>query len=202
VSQKNFVILDRDGALIQERNYLSHPDQVEMIPGVVEGLRELRRIGCGLIVVTNQSGVGRGYFDEARLASIHRRLCDLLAAEGVSLEGIYYCPHLPEDHCRCRKPQPMLVEKAAGELGFDPRASFVIGDKPCDIDLGRQVGAKTILVRTGYGNRLAAERLMSPDFVANDVRDAARIIGDVMAKKESSELNPTLTPVPRLQESY
>jgi histidinol-phosphate phosphatase family protein len=175
---------------------------VELIPGTTAGLLELKRMGFGLVVITNQSGVGRGYFSEGRLASIHRRLTDLLAAAEVSLDGIYYCPHKPDDNCRCRKPQSLLVEKAAAELGFDPRASFVIGDKPCDIDLGRRVGAKTILVRTGYGDRLAAERLMSPDFLANDVQDAARIVGVEMAQSESSALNRELAPLPRLQESY
>ncbi len=190
--RRRFVILDRDGTLIQERNYLSHPDEVELISETVTGLLELRRMGFGLVVITNQSGVGRGYFKEDRLASIHRRLTDLLAVEGVRLDGIYHCPHKPEDHCRCRKPQPLLAQTAAAEFGFDPRDSFVIGDQACDIDLGRNLEAKTILVRTGYGDRLAAERLIHPDFVANDLRDAARIIGQEMGERDRSTFNATL----------
>ncbi len=183
--QKLFAIFDRDGTVIVERNYLSEPHEVELIPGAAEGLRELRKIGLGLLVVTNQSGVGRGYFDEVKLAAIHEQLTNLLAAQGVILDGIYYCPHKPEDGCRCRKPQPRLVELAAAEHGFDPGLSFVIGDKPCDIDLGRSVGATTILVGTGYGRQVAADGLTSPDHVANDVRHAARIIGRLVSSNGS-----------------
>ena len=138
---KRFVLLDRDGTIVVERNYLSHPDQVELIPGVAEGLKRLAQLGLGLLVVTNQSGIARGYFDEVRLAQIHRRMCDMLAAHGVRLDGIYVCPHMPEDDCGCRKPRAGLVATAAAELGFDPTDSFIVGDKPCDIELGRRVGA-------------------------------------------------------------
>jgi D-glycero-D-manno-heptose 1,7-bisphosphate phosphatase len=178
---KRFVLLDRDGTLIVERNYLSEPHEVELIPGAAEGLRELGKRGLGLLVITNQSGLGRGYFDETKLAEIHQRLVNLLAAEGVTLDGIYYCPHRPEDGCKCRKPQPKLVELAASDYEFDPALSFVIGDKPCDIDLGRNVGATTILVGTGYGRQVAADGLTNPDFVADDVKDAAQIIVQLMA---------------------
>ena len=101
---QRFVVLDRDGTINVERHYLSHPDQVELIANAALGLAALNTLGLGLIVVTNQSGVGRGMFDVARLDAIHARLRDLLAAEGVRLDGIYYCPHLPDAGCRCRKP--------------------------------------------------------------------------------------------------
>ena len=170
------VLLDRDGTLNVEVHHLSHPDQVALLPGAVEGLRALRSAGCRLVVVTNQSAVGRGYFDEARLAAIHDRLRALLAAQDVTLDAIYYCPHRPDDGCACRKPGPQLVERAAADLGFDPGRSFVVGDKPSDIDLGRGVGATTILVRTGYGAAHEAAGDAAPDFVVDDLRGAARVI--------------------------
>ncbi len=181
-----FAILDRDGTLIVERNYLSIPEEVELIPGAVEGLRQLSELGFGLVVITNQSGIGRGYFDEAQLARIHCRLNDLLAREGITLAGIYYCPHIPENHCRCRKPQTKLLEMAAAQLEFDPRQSFVIGDNACDIELGRNAGATTILVQTGYGLQVAAQNLTSPDYVARHVQDAARIIAGLVTSNVSN----------------
>jgi len=173
---RRFVILDRDGTLIAERHYLSDPGQVELLPGTAAALRDLGAMGLGRVVVTNQSAVGRGFFDLGRLAEIHRRMQDLLQAEGASLDGIYFCPHLPEDECRCRKPRPGLIEQAARELGFLPAESFVIGDKACDVGLGRAVGARTFLVRTGYGARLAAEGPVDADHVTDDLPAAVRVI--------------------------
>ncbi|MCI0461149.1 MAG: HAD family hydrolase [Gemmataceae bacterium] len=173
---RRFVVLDRDGTLIVERHYLSDPGQVELLPGVAAGLSRLRDLGLGLVVVTNQSGVGRGYFDEARLDLIHQRLTDLLHVEGVRLDGIYSCPHRPEDGCECRKPRPGLLRQAAEQLGFDARASFVIGDKPCDVELGRAVRATTLLVRTGYGAQFAKDPTVAPDHVVDDLGQAATAI--------------------------
>src|SRR5271166_4576848 len=109
-----FVALDRDGTIIVERQYLSDPEAVELLPGAAAGLRTMRNLGLGLVVVTNQSAVGRGYFDLARLDEIHGRLRELLAGEDVTIDGIYVCPHTPEDGCRCRKPLPILLKRAAG----------------------------------------------------------------------------------------
>ncbi|MFQ5488638.1 MAG: D-glycero-alpha-D-manno-heptose-1,7-bisphosphate 7-phosphatase, partial [Gammaproteobacteria bacterium] len=176
MKQRPFVVLDRDGTLIVERHYLSNPAQVELIPEAARGLRQLEKMGLGLVVVTNQSGIGRGFFDQARLNLIHRRLQGLLEAKGVHLDGIYVCPHRPEDNCRCRKPGTGLLELAAQELHFDPQASFVIGDKPCDIELGQRIGATTLLVRTGYGARVAAEGKVAPDYVVDHLGQAAQVI--------------------------
>jgi D-glycero-D-manno-heptose 1,7-bisphosphate phosphatase len=176
VRSRQFIILDRDGTIIVERNYLSHPDQVELIPHAADGLAHLATMGLGLVVVTNQSGIGRGYFDEARLAQIHRRMCEMLAGHGVFLDRIYVCPHTPEDDCDCRKPRTHMIASAAAEFGFDPAEAFVIGDKPCDIELGRRVGAKTFLVRTGYGAECESAKLIQPNYVVDDLLDAARII--------------------------
>ena len=176
--------LDRDGTVIAERHYLSDPEQVELLEGAADGLRRLRALGLGLVLVTNQSAVGRGYFDLARLEEIHRRLRELLDAEGVALDGIYYCPHTPDAGCACRKPRPEMLRAAARELGFDPAQAFVVGDKECDVELGRGVGATTLLVRTGYGARLADEGKASADYVVDDLTEAARVVERLLAAEE------------------
>lgn len=173
---KRFVLLDRDGTIIKERHYLCDPQQVELLAGAASGLRQMQEMGLGAIAVTNQSGIGRGFFDEKRLWEIHQRMLELLTAESVFLEDIYFCPHTPADNCSCRKPLSGLVEQAAEKYGFNPQDSFVIGDKPCDIELGQRVGAITFLVRTGYGAEVAASQTLSPDYVVDDLLEAARII--------------------------
>lgn len=187
MKQRRFVVLDRDGTIIVERNYLSDPNQVELIPGAARGLRKLGEMGFGLVVITNQSAVGRGFFDRARLDHIHRQLRGLLAKDAVYLDGIYFCPHRPEDGCPCRKPRPGLIELAAKELDFDPQASFVIGDKACDIELGQYIGATTFLVRTGYGAQVTAEGKVSPDYVVDDVTSAATVIERLITEGKISK---------------
>jgi D-glycero-D-manno-heptose 1,7-bisphosphate phosphatase len=184
VSAPRFVLLDRDGTLIAERNYLARVEEVELLPGTAQGLRLLRQAGLGLAVLTNQSGLGRGYFDWAALNAVHAHLTQLLAGQGVSLDGIYVCPHSPDEECDCRKPQLGLVQRAAAELHFDPAESFVIGDKPCDIELGRQIGAVTFLVRTGYGADWERKGLQA-DYIVDDVLAAASIIlGKIQTARE------------------
>jgi D-glycero-D-manno-heptose 1,7-bisphosphate phosphatase len=174
---KHFIVLDRDGTIIVERHYLSDPAQVELLPGATS---ELRKMGFGLVVITNQSGIGRGFFNEERLGLIHLRMIELLEAENVSLDGIYFCPHLPEDNCSCRKPRPGLLHLAAKERGFDPQSCFVIGDKACDIKLGKLVGAKTLLVRTGYGNQMMTESTLQPDYIVDNLQAASELIQKVV----------------------
>jgi histidinol-phosphate phosphatase family protein len=163
--RRRFVALDRDGTIIVERQYLSSPDQVELLPGAAAGLRAMREMGLGLVMVTM-----------VRLGEIHGRLRELLLAQDVELEGIYVCPHTPEDGCDCRKPLPGLLLRAGRELGFDPADALVIGDKPCDIELGRGLGATTILVRTGYGAEYEAAGTVTADHVADDLVDAAEFL--------------------------
>lgn len=181
MTQRQFILLDRDGTINEERHYLSDPNDLELLPLVADGLRSLAQKGFGLVVITNQSAIGRGLFDQSRLTLIHQRLSDLLSAEGVKLDGIYFCPHTPEDDCQCRKPRTGLVEIAARELNFNPQDSFVIGDKPCDIELGHGVGATTILVRTGYGAQFPDDAIIQPDFVVDDMTEAAEVIEDLLA---------------------
>lgn len=147
------MLLDRDGTVIHERHYLCDPAQVELLPGAGAALRRLNQAGMPVALVTNQSGVARGLFDEAVVARVHARLEELLEAEGARLDGVWYCPHHPEfgGPCACRKPAPGLAAAAAAGLALDLARSFVVGDKLCDVDLARSVGAAPILVRTGHG---------------------------------------------------
>jgi D-glycero-D-manno-heptose 1,7-bisphosphate phosphatase len=178
-----FVVLDRDGTLIVERHYLSDPTEVELIGGAAEGLRRLGDMGVPIVVITNQSGIARGYVDGGAVARIHERLRELLTAEGVHLGGVYVCPHVASDRCRCRKPEVELLERAARDLGCDPRTAFVVGDKASDVELGRRVGATTFLVRTGYGVRFVATPDLAPDYVVDDVGRAAQVIEGLLAKR-------------------
>jgi D-glycero-D-manno-heptose 1,7-bisphosphate phosphatase len=176
MTERRFVLLDRDGTLNEERHYLADPAGLALYPGTIEGLRRLADLGLGLIVVTNQSGIARGYFDHEALERVHDRLCEVLAVHDVYLDGIYVCPHGPDEGCACRKPCPGMVEQAARDLGFDPARAFVIGDRPADVELGRAVGARTILVRTGYGAETVAEGKAEADAVVADLTEAARVI--------------------------
>ena len=186
LSQRRFVVLDRDGTINVEREYISHPDQIELLPGAAQGLRHLHRLGLGLVVISNQSGIGRGYFSWESLNLIHQRLCELLTAEGIQLDGIYVCPHSPGDGCTCRKPQPELLEKAAREHNFDPRKAFVIGDKKSDIELGQKVSAITLLICTGYDTQLALQLARISDYVIDNLANAAAVIEHLLNKSETS----------------
>ena len=152
MSRRRFVLLDRAGTVLVEKNYLSDPDAVELIEGSASGMRKLADLGLGLVVVTNQSAVARGILDVERLGEIHQRMVQKLEAEGVRLDSIHYCPHHPDEGCVCRKPGTGMVEQAAAKHGFDATQCFVVGDMRSDIELGRALGATTLLVRTGHGS--------------------------------------------------
>ena len=173
--------------MIAERNYLSDPNQVDLLHGTLSGLARMSAIGLGLIVATNQSGIARGYFDHRTLRRINKKMASLLAEGGVVLDGIFVCPHHPDDGCLCRKPQPGLVLQAAARLGFDPARSFVIGDKASDLELGRRIGAFSILVTTGYGmsvrSSVSAE---TADAVVSSLIEAAAVIERCLRARESS----------------
>lgn len=178
---KAAVILDRDGTVIAERHYLADPAQVELIPGTGAALRELAAHGLPLLLVTNQSGVGRGYFDAEVVGRVHERLAALLEVEEARFSGVYVCPHTPDDRCDCRKPATGLIDRAMQEHDFDPRASFVVGDKACDIELGKRIGAVTLLVSTGYGSETAATA--NADHVVRDLAEAAAVIIEICRKR-------------------
>jgi D-glycero-D-manno-heptose 1,7-bisphosphate phosphatase len=176
---RRLAMIDRDGTITVERVYLSSPDQLELLEGAASGIRLLQELGLAAVVVTNQSGVGRGFFDQGTVDRVHERLSEMLAAEGASIDAYYVCPHHPEAACNCRKPAPELAQRAAKDFNADLAASFVIGDKPCDIDLGKAVGATTILVRTGYGAEFADSLDLRPDYTADNLFEAACIIREL-----------------------
>ena len=143
-SNRRYALLDRDGTLIVDRTYLSKPCDMQILPRAAEGLRELRSLGFGLLIVTNQSGIGRGLFGADQLDAIHERLKTELLEQGVVIDGTYVCPHRPDDSCQCRKPQVGLVEQARADFGFRTERCVVIGDKPCDWELAERIGAFSI----------------------------------------------------------
>lgn len=173
---KRCIFFDRDGTLIEERNYLSDPGQVVLIPGAAEAVRLARGAGYLAVVLTNQSGVGRGYFTLEDVERVNARMGELLGREGARIDGIYVCPHAPEDGCDCRKPRTGLVERAVRELGIDVGASWVVGDKATDLELARNAGMRGVLVRTGYGSEAAAQPSGGDGLTAADVLEAVRRI--------------------------
>jgi histidinol-phosphate phosphatase family protein len=171
-----WVALDRDGTLIEEQPYLSDPGRVRLLPGAAQAVRRLREMGLPVVLLTNQSGIGRGYFGLEMLEEIHARLFSLLAEEGAALDGVYFCPHLPAAGCPCRKPGVGLLQRAARDLGLRPQDAFVIGDKESDIELGRRARATAILVETGWGSETALHCGLQAHFVVADLWQAAQVI--------------------------
>jgi len=174
---RNAVFLDRDGTIAEEVGYLNHASRFRMFPFVAAAIRRLNEAGLPVIVVTNQSGVGRGYFPESLVHSVNELMKKDLAAAGARIDAVYYCPHTSADRCDCRKPKTSLLERAAREHLIELSRSFVVGDRYGDIELARNVRARGILVRTGYGEgELAwhsAKWPTQPDFVAEDLSKAA-----------------------------
>ena len=155
---KPAVFLDRDGTLIEDVGYLDSLSRVAFYPWTVDAIRMLNRAGLPVVVVTNQSGVARGMFDVALVGETHRAIDARLAAGGARVDAYYYCPHHPDGpvaayarSCDCRKPGRGMIDQATADLGLDPAQSFVVGDTWTDVQLGRTVGARSILVRTGKG---------------------------------------------------
>jgi D,D-heptose 1,7-bisphosphate phosphatase len=136
------VFIDRDGTMARDVPYCSRPEDFELLPGVAEGVRELNQHGFKVVVVTNQSGIARGYFTEQMLAKIHKKMQKELAKHGAHIDAIYYCPHHPDDNCDCRKPKPKMILLAASELNIDVSQSYVIGDNQIDIELANKSRCK------------------------------------------------------------
>ena len=145
------LFLDRDGVVIADRDYLSDPDQVVLLPGVAETMMAAAAAGYLLIGVSNQSGLGRGHFTPEDLERVMVRMDRLLENAGTGFDGFFYCPHAPADGCECRKPAAGLFEEAARSCRWEPGGSWVVGDKSSDVAFGRNRGLGSVLVRTGYG---------------------------------------------------
>ena len=180
------IFLDRDGTINREVEYLSSPDQLELLPGSAEAIRLANDLGFKVVIVTNQSGVARGFFTEESVNAVHDRLLAMLALENARIDAIYYCPHHPElglgkykTDCSCRKPKTEMADKAIARFNLDPAVSYVIGDRMADVELARNIGAHAILVKTGYGNdelALSRSRNIQMEFVAENLLEAMRYV--------------------------
>jgi len=187
ITQKAAVFLDRDGTIIEEVGYLDNIGQLKLIPGAAKAIGRLNKAGIPVVLITNQSGIARGYFSESLLGQLHQRLNELLEAESAYLDAIYYCPHHPTEGnppyrqpCNCRKPKPGMVEQAIKDLQLGNRRFFVVGDKGVDMELAGRVGAEGILVLTGYGRKekklLDKIVKVQPAYITTDLPQAVQWI--------------------------
>ncbi len=177
------VFLDRDGTINEQMGYINHISRFRLLPGVGEAIRRLNRRHVPVVVVTNQSGLARGYFPPSLLDEVHGLMHSLLAEQGARIDGLYVCPHHPEAkeerfrrQCDCRKPGTGLLERAAREMDLDLERSFMVGDRWSDLECGARVGATPILVLTGYGRGdhayIGPTRTLQPALVADDLAAA------------------------------
>jgi D-glycero-D-manno-heptose 1,7-bisphosphate phosphatase len=174
--------IDRDGTLVEEVNYLSRVEDLRLFPFTAEALRLLKQAGFLIVVVTNQSGIGRSIYGESDMRSIHDAMQQLL--EGA-IDAFYFCPHLPDTGCRCRKPGLGMIEDAVADLNIDLDGSWMIGDKNIDVETGRNAGIPSAMVLTGYGEEHLRSLDPLPDIVATDLLEAvqrivqARMVGSL-----------------------
>lgn len=168
------VFLDRDGTIARDVHYCRRPEDFEILPTVPDAIRLLNENGFKVVVITNQSGVARGYFTEETLAHIHDKMRRELARYDAWVDAIYYCPHHPDDRCECRKPKTALFHRAAEEHDIDFDASYVVGDMQMDVAAGKALGCHTILVTTGSGK--GEDIIDPPDYVADSLLQAAHWI--------------------------
>jgi histidinol-phosphate phosphatase family protein len=168
------VLLDRDGTIIVDRDYLGAPEGVTLLPGAADGLRLLAARGAALVVITNQSGLGRGRLTRAQVDAVHARLRSLLGEKGMSLLGIYVCPHQDDEGCACRKPGDRLARQAALDLGLSPDGAVVVGNKPTDIGLARRLDVPSFQVTTGCGAATLVRGDVSADYVVDGLDELAR----------------------------
>ena len=194
------VFIDRDGTLTEEVGYVNHPSRLRLLPRSAEAIRRLNAAGMAAVVVTNQAGLARGYFSADVLRATNDALVAGLKDAGAHLDGIYVCPHHPTEGappyrvvCECRKPAPGLLQRAAAELGLDLAACTMIGDKASDLVPARSVGARAVLVLTGYGlgewEYHRADFGVAPDHVAGDLLDAVDwvLAGRTVAAPEAAQ---------------
>ena len=180
--------LDRDGTIIEEKDFIKSPDQIEFIPGSIDAIKMLRSLGYKIVVISNQSGIGRGILTEKMVSDVNQSFLRRLEDHGAPIDGLYFCPHHPEDNCDCRKPKTGMIERAVRELELDLKDAVVIGDKLADIQLGKNIGATTVLVLTGYGKKVLDELTDShpdeePNFVAENLSGAASWLKDLGNEK-------------------
>ncbi len=187
------VFLDRDGTVNVEENFISSPAQLKLIPHAGEAIRELNNLGTKVFIITNQSGVARGYFSEEAVLGVHDALKQLLKLEGAFVDDFFYCPHLPgapveryNTECDCRKPKPGMLIQAKKKYSVDLRRSFVVGDRCIDIAAGKAVGAYTVMVSTGYGAEEIVNCRNQPDRFVADLLDGVQYIGEAIASQERS----------------
>ncbi|HMG72611.1 MAG TPA: HAD family hydrolase [Pyrinomonadaceae bacterium] len=181
------VFCDRDGVLIRDCGYLHDPDRIEILDGVPAAIRLLNESGFLSLVVTNQSGVARGYFSENIVQRTHAAISKRLAEAGAHIDAFYYCPHYPDavvpaykQDCDCRKPKPGMILRAAETWGIDLSKSFMVGDKGSDVEAGKAVGARTLLILPEGGQRTSPDQesafTQQPDWVATDLLEAVQWI--------------------------
>jgi D-glycero-D-manno-heptose 1,7-bisphosphate phosphatase len=176
---KRAVFLDRDGTINIEKKYLSKPEQLVLFPGAEAAMKRLQEAGYVLIIVTNQSGIGRGYYTEADMHRVHDRLLEMFQPYGLKIAKIYFAPESPEEPSRGRKPSPAFLHDARDEFGIDLAQSYMIGDKLIDLQCGWNAGVKkSILVRTGYGAEWERDEpeLVKQAWVVDSLEEAAEKI--------------------------
>jgi len=174
------IFMDRDGTVSEEIGYMYDAGMYRPFPWTAEAVRQINDSGFKAVLITNQSGVERGYFSESTVHAVHAILQNELARSMAHLDAIYYCPHRPETGCGCRKPEPGMLLKAADDLDIDLRRSFMIGDRYLDVQTARAAGVRPILVRTGDGavelEKYADASAIQPDFIAENLLDAVKAI--------------------------
>lgn len=169
------VFLDRDGVINEDFGYVHRIEDFKLIPRAIDGLRLLKEFT--LVVITNQSGIGRGYYAEKDFLKLNEHMLKILKKEGIAIEKVFYCPHHPKEMCDCRKPSTRFVKEAQKEFNIDLSRSFVIGDHPYDIEMGRKAGCRSIYVLTGHGLKHDSKDV-NADFIAKDLYEAAGWIMD------------------------
>jgi D-glycero-D-manno-heptose 1,7-bisphosphate phosphatase len=173
------LFLDRDGTINVEVNYLSDPCDFRLLPGAAEAIRQFNVAGWTVVVITNQSGIGRGYFTEATVTAIHKRMRDELASHGARVDVVYVCPHHPVEACACRKPKPTLYRQALADLELTGAPCAIVGDKLADLEPGHALECRTVLVKTGHGAEEAVRpetRAFNPDAILPDLLAAAQYL--------------------------
>lgn len=181
--KKPAIFLDRDGTICREVNYLSRPEALELFPFSAEAIRILKEENFLVILITNQSGIGRGFFDEKTLSAIHEKLIFELEKEDARLDAIYFCPHVSEDKCVCRKPMTGMIEQAAKDFEIDLENSWMIGDKAADIETGFNAGTKTALVLTGYGREELQKLQKNANIIGENLLEIVENIIELVNKK-------------------